>query len=556
MAHPDDLELDETATRLLTPDEAEAAAAADAASPDDPWPTRRRRQRRRAAWWQVRSPRSIVLVVALSKFCIVCSGMMLLVPLFRLVEDAICHGVLADTSPDVLDERRCKDDGVQARLATFLGWSGLVGSLVTLVTAFPFGAMSDRFGRKPTALLAYLGLFASFFFTPVLLGPPLRQRVRDNPYLLLWGNLFQAAGGGIPVLLQTLYAVVADVSTEEEKCAPPPRPQSHGLGRDEKSSFADSSCPCRAANFLYISLGSATGGLLGPLLAGVLMTRFGPWVPIWIVISISPLLISVLLLLPETLKVKTGSAAAATPASDFRAHMARGLDDLRASLRILRNRNVALVLVTFLTQNARMTAYASTLVQYVSKHYGWTLGQTSVLLSPVGVLALVVLGGLPRLAARLVARGRRTVFATDLLLTRASTALLVAGALVQGLAPNVAVFVLGLAVSTLSSADSPLARATVSHHVDAAFTSRLYALIGVAEVLGSFVGAPVLAYFFNVGLLRKGLYTGLPYFYVALLSSLALLALMFVRSPPRKPVSGEATPVSGEEVPGEGAIRL
>ncbi|ATY61194.1 Major facilitator superfamily transporter [Cordyceps militaris] len=527
MAHPDDLELDETATRLLTPDEAEAAAA-DAASPDDPWPTRRRRQRRPAAWWQVRSPRSIVLVVALSKFCIVCSGMMLLVPLFRLVEDAICHGVLAHTSPDVLDERRCKDDGVQARLATFLGWSGLVGSLVTLVTAFPFGAMSDRFGRKPTALLAYLGLFASFFFTPVLLGPPLRQRVRDNPYLLLWGNLFQAAGGGIPVLLQTLYAVVADVSTEEEK----------------------------AANFLYISLGSATGGLLGPLLAGVLMTRFGPWVPIWIVISISPLLISVLLLLPETLKVKTGSAAAATPASDFRAHMARGLDDLRASLRILRNRNVALVLVTFLTQNARMTAYASTLVQYVSKHYGWTLGQTSVLLSPVGVLALVVLGGLPRLASRLVARGRRTVFATDLLLTRASTALLVAGALVQGLAPNVAVFVLGLAVSTLSSADSPLARATVSHHVDAAFTSRLYALIGVAEVLGSFVGAPVLAYFFNVGLLRKGLYTGLPYFYVALLSSLALLALMFVRSPPRKPVSGEATPVSGEEVPGEGAIRL
>lgn len=93
--------------------------------------TSRPRLRLRAARWQVRSPRMIIVLVAFSKFCIVCSGMMLLVPLFRLLEDAICHGVLADTTPGLLDEMKCKDDTVQARLATFLGWSGLVSSIVS-----------------------------------------------------------------------------------------------------------------------------------------------------------------------------------------------------------------------------------------------------------------------------------------------------------------------------------------------------------------------------------------------------------------------------------------
>ncbi|PMB68708.1 hypothetical protein BM221_005289 [Beauveria bassiana] len=525
-----DPELDESATRLLTPEEAAAAAATTTAAAivaeDGSATTTPFRPRIRAARWQVRSPRRIILLVSFAKFCIVCSGLMLMVPMFRLIEDAICHGVLDDASPGLLDEMTCKDDDVQARLATFMGWSGLVNSIVTLITAFPFGAMSDRFGRKPTALLAYLGLSASFFVTPVMLGPPLRQHVRANPYLLLWGSLFQVAGGGIPVLLQTLYAMAADVSSEEEK----------------------------STNFLYVSLGSATGGLLGPLLAGVLMTKFGPWVPIWIVIGISPSLILLLLIVPETLAVKTKSSPSSS-SSSLHTHLARGLADLRASLSMLRNPNVPLILVTFLFQNARMTAYASTLVQYVSKNYGWTLGQTSILLSPLGVLALVVLGTLPRLAARLTAGSHYTVFAKDLLLTRGSTACLVLGAAIQAFSPNIAVFVFGLVVGTLGAADTPLARATVSHYVHAGFTSRLYALIGAAEVLGSFVGAPVLAWLFNVGLEKKGLYTGLPYFYIAILSSISLLALMFVRPPPRKEAEGDVTPES-EGSPGEGAIRL
>ena len=101
-------------------------------------------------------------------------------------------------------------------------------------------------------------------------------------------------------------------------------------------------------------------------------------------------------------------------------------------------------------------------------------------------------------------------------------------------------FLFGLFVSTFGAADSPLARATVSHYVDAQYTSRLYALIGMVEVLGSFIGGPALAVFFDWGLRKKGLWYGLPWFYIAFLSSVALFALALVR-PPKQSQEDETT---------------
>ena len=92
---------------------------------------------------------------------------------------------------------------------------------------------------------------------------------------------------------------------------------------------------------------------------------------------------------------------------------------------------------------------------------------------------------------------------------------------------HVGLFILGLFIGTFGAADSPLARATMSHYVEPEYTSRLYALIGMAEVLGTFIGAPVLAAFFHIGLQKKGIWTGLPWFYLAFLSFVAWLALLF-----------------------------
>ncbi|ODA79841.1 hypothetical protein RJ55_05438 [Drechmeria coniospora] len=452
--------------------------------------------------WQARSGSTIVLLAATVKFCITASGMLMLIPLYRLIEDAVCHAYYDDSSPELMDERRCKGDEVQSRLAYLLGWLGLFNSMMTLLVAYPYGLLADRLGRKPTAVLAYLGLATSFAFSPLMFSL-WRTQVRENPYLLMTASLFLLLGGGVPVLLATLYAMAADVSADEQK----------------------------AASFLYLTFGATAGGLVGPLLAGLLMERHGPWVPIYVVMAVTPFMLCMFFFIPETLPTRSKLDR---PLDDWRSAVADGLGDLVRSLGMMRNVNIPLILVTFLFQSARFTAYTSTLVQYVSKHFGWTLAETSLLLSPLGILNLVVLVALPKLSRVLMSpRFRFTVFGKDLFLTQVSTLIIVVGALIEAFSRHVGLFLFGLFIGTFGAADSPLARATVSHHVDGRHTSRLYALIGIVEVLGGFVGGPALAWFFDQGLRRKGLYTGLPWLYVASLCSVALAALFFVQ-PPRK----------------------
>jgi MFS family permease len=76
--------------------------------------------------------------------------------------------------------------------------------------------LADRIGRKPTAVMAYLGVMISFGFTPLLFGV-FQDTLRRNPYILMAGSLWILLGGGVPVLLNTLYAIAADVSSEQQK---------------------------------------------------------------------------------------------------------------------------------------------------------------------------------------------------------------------------------------------------------------------------------------------------------------------------------------------------
>jgi hypothetical protein len=80
--------------------------------------------------WGVRSPKRIVILVSFIKFAIVFSGMLLLLPTARLIEDMFCHIHYKDTSVDIIDEMKCKVDEVQSQLGYLYGWNGLVTSLI------------------------------------------------------------------------------------------------------------------------------------------------------------------------------------------------------------------------------------------------------------------------------------------------------------------------------------------------------------------------------------------------------------------------------------------
>ena len=98
--------------------------------PDEPLPTRPRIKAKR---WQAKTPGTIVLLAATLKFCITSSGMLMLIPLYRLIEDAVCHAWYEDDGPDIIDEMKCKGDEVQSRLAFLLGWVGLVNAIMSML---------------------------------------------------------------------------------------------------------------------------------------------------------------------------------------------------------------------------------------------------------------------------------------------------------------------------------------------------------------------------------------------------------------------------------------
>lgn len=191
----------------------------------------------------------------------------------------------------------------------------------------------------------------------------------------------------------------------------------------------------RAASFLQLTFGATVGGLVGPLLNGFLMQKYGPWVPIWVSISCMPFIFVAFGFLPETLPVERRKKGGDSDLSieSVKRKIGATLVEFRKALGLFANPSIPLTLLTFLFQAARYTAYTSTILQYVSKHFGWRLAETSFLLSPFGLLNLIVLAILPRISTLLMSpRFGYSSFNKDLLLTRYSTVLLFVGAVIEG----------------------------------------------------------------------------------------------------------------------------
>ncbi|KAK4195137.1 major facilitator superfamily domain-containing protein [Triangularia verruculosa] len=451
---------------------------------------------------QAQNPSTIILLLSLLTFAIVTSGMMYMIPMFRLIEDAFCHLYYDKDPSELIEEHMCKVDGVQKELAYLGGISVMINSLVGVVAALPYGVLADRIGRKPTFTLAYVGIVIGFGWGPSLL----LFGVIPNMYLVVLGCLFFLIGGGVPVAMNTLNAMASDVSTESD----------------------------RATGFLYLSFGAVSGTLVGPFLAGILMQAFSPWCPIALVFALTPCIFGALLFLPETLPAKLKEAAQQQH-QPISKKVQEAMREFRVSLSLLKNRRLLGSLVLFIIGPAIFAAYSTTLAQHVSKYFGWTLAETSYLLTPpLGVLHLAVLVALPRVGKLMTEPSGKSgvsIFTKDLLLTRLSLVLMMAGAVIQGLSHNIVLFLLGLAVHTLGSGSSPLGRAISTAYVDPQHTSRLYAVISMLETGGALIGGPVLAWCFHIGMNKSGFWVGLPWFYVAGLVSVALGAMMFVTKP-------------------------
>jgi len=94
--------------------------------------------------FQARRPRTIVLLLAVLLFTVTTSGMLIIVPIFRLIEDAVCHEYYKKDRSEKIDERLCKVDEVQGLLAYLGGWAALLNTLIGLISTLPYGVLADK----------------------------------------------------------------------------------------------------------------------------------------------------------------------------------------------------------------------------------------------------------------------------------------------------------------------------------------------------------------------------------------------------------------------------
>lgn len=96
--------------------------------------------------------------------------------------------------------------------------------------AIPMGLVSDKYGRKPVLSLALLGLLCSFLFYFCVCKATLTcTQLLNSNYKTGWfsnvfpvwaiclASVFGFVGGGTTVVVSTLYTIVADVVSDDQR---------------------------------------------------------------------------------------------------------------------------------------------------------------------------------------------------------------------------------------------------------------------------------------------------------------------------------------------------
>ncbi|KAN0099811.1 MFS general substrate transporter [Hyaloscypha variabilis] len=456
-------------------------------------------------WFQVQRPRTIAILLSLLIFILCIAASLLTVPTTRILEDALCHIHYDVEGTADIDEKLCKDDAIQSQLAYLNGLVSMLEAVVGLLVAFPYGVLSDRIGRKPVFLLCMGGTMLNVTWNFAIL-----RFWRTIPVqFIVVAPLFLVIGGGYTVIIAVLYSIAADVESDAH----------------------------RASAFFLMSFAFLSGNMVGTLLASKLMTIFSAWAPLLLAYVMIPLGTSVMIFIPETLQAKpevhivepTGKA---NILSSFKSQAKKALTHGAKYLSMLKSISLVMVMFTYLTHWPSIIARGQFFVQYFSKRFDWELANTGYLLAlRGGVSIFMLLVALPGISSLLLSsKFRMTVPKKDLALAQFSILAITIGALLAG-GNNVPTVISGIIIGTLGDGISPLCRSLATSFVDSRHTSSLYVLIGVVETIGMMYAGPALAWLFTTGMKMKGLWLGLPYFWLATLSGLSTLGLCFVKLP-------------------------
>ncbi|KAK2034012.1 hypothetical protein LX32DRAFT_609167, partial [Colletotrichum zoysiae] len=141
------------------------------------------------------------------------------IPSTRQLEDVVCrdyYGLLRSVDAGAgrpIDERQCKEDVIQSKVAMLFAVSGTLEAAVGTLSTFPWGIVADRIGRKKVFSLAVLGmLLDQLWFFLVCTFP------ETFPIKAIWlGPFFMFIGGGNGVLSAIVSSMISDVTASEHR---------------------------------------------------------------------------------------------------------------------------------------------------------------------------------------------------------------------------------------------------------------------------------------------------------------------------------------------------
>ena len=355
-------------------------------------------------------------------------------------------------------------NGDTAGAAEILGLFGTAWALMQFLFSPLFGALSDRFGRRPVILISNVGLGLDYILMAV--APS-----------LWWLFVGRVVSGITAASISTGFAYVADVTPPEQ----------------------------RAARFGMLGVAFGAGFVLGPALGGITGV-VDPRLPFWIAAVLS--LLNALygwLILPESL-----SPERRMPFARRRANPLGALKLLRSHRELL-----GLASIGFLSNLAHAVLPAMG-VLYMLYRYGWDERTVGFVMAGVGLCAIVVQGGLIGPAVKLF--GERKALIVGLLFGAI-------GFFVYGIAATGTIFMIGVPLMALWGIASPAVMSMMSRRVGADEQGQLQganaSLMGIANMIGPGLFTLAFAYAVrpDIGLQLPGA----PFLLAALLLLIAMV---------------------------------
>ncbi|KAI0165328.1 major facilitator superfamily transporter [Hypoxylon sp. FL1284] len=447
-------------------------------------------------------------------------------PLNRVIERRFCREYYSAHDPSVIDEngtideKLCKIDAVQQRLAWLMGIMDTLWIVGDFVMTIPLGFVAEKYGRRIGLWLNIVPRLFMLTWTVVVgyfeESLPLKALVAGPALSVL---------GGDCVFNSIIYSLAA------------------GLTDDNV---------VRATYFSWTNAVSYVVTFVGPGLAGATMT-LSLLLPLWIGICLLLLAIPIIALIEDPTQVPPAAedeqrrpliSSPTLKAQTSKTSLLRPVTERICTLHsIIRShpRNFALLLVSFF-----LTSLASSdtklLAQYISKRYHWIFAWAGYLLSAKAIvnftLLTVVIPGILRsrsvsdssqsrsLSDRDNVRYARICLAVSVLgaLAIASSVtiwLLIPSLLLYSLGAALPVFTLGLlkSPSVSPNSDEPSVLAGAETHV--------FSIVMMVKTLGSLVGAPLMATLWVRGIATGAL--GVPYLVSAALYLTAIVVFAGIR---------------------------